>query len=219
VSVRGAVVRHWPLKLAALALSVILWVVVALEKPSTQLVGIQLDLALAPDVATAQPLPPIKAVVSGPQRELIKLTAPLVIHAAIPESGIGAGGGVRRHLTISPADVQLPRDVKVTVQEVEPREIDILLDRRIQKTVAVRAVVEPDSGYALDGPLTVAPAAVRVTGPRTLLFSLDSIATEPLDLRGVAGSFQRSVPLDTSGRTVLRMVPPSVTLSGKTKKT
>ncbi len=217
MSLREWVVRHWPLKLAELALSAILWVAVALEKPSTQLVGIQLDLVLLPDVVPAQAPPAIKAVISGPQRELLKLTAPLAIRAVIPETGIGAG--TRHHLAIAPSDVQVPGGVKVTVQEVEPREIEILLDRRAQKTVAVRAVVQPDSGFALDGPVASQPSAVRVTGPRSLVAALDSVDTEPLDLKGVAGSFARSVALDTAGRAVLRMAPAAVTLSGKTKKT
>jgi YbbR domain-containing protein len=217
VSLRGAIVRHWPLKLAALALAVILWVAVALEKPTTQLVGIQLDLVLAPDVAPAQAPPPIKALVSGPQRELLRLTGPLVIRAVITASGVGAGA--RHHLALAPSDVQVPSGVKVTVQEVEPREIELLLDRRAQKTVGVRAVVQPDSGYALDGPLVVAPPVVHVSGARSLVGALDSVATEPLDLRGVAGSFERSVPLDTTGRAVLKMTPLSVTLSGRIKKT
>jgi hypothetical protein len=217
VSLRGAILRHWPLKLAALALSIILWVAVALEKPTSQLVGIQLDLVLAPDVAAAQAPPPIKALVSGPQRELLRLSGPLVIRAVISESGVGAG--VRHHLVIAPSDVQVPGGVKVTVQEVEPREMDLLFDRRAQKTLAVRAVVQADSGYALDGVLVIAPPVVRVSGPRGLIGSMDSIATEPLDLRGVAGSFERSVPLDTTGSAVLKMTPLTVTLSGRIKKT
>jgi hypothetical protein len=191
--------------------------VVALEKPTTQLVGIQLDLVLAPDVAPAQAPPPIKALVSGPQRELLRLTGPLVIRAVINESGVGAGA--RHHLAIAPSDVQVPSGVNVTVKEVEPREMELLLDRRAQKTVAVRAIVQSDSGYALDGALVVAPPVVQVSGPRSLVGTLDSVATEPLDLRGVAGSFERSVRLDTTGRAVLRIVPLSVTLSGKIKKT
>jgi hypothetical protein len=217
VPLRDAITRHWPLKLAALALSVILWVVIAAEETATQLVDIQLDLALAPDVALAQPLPPIKALVSGTGREMFKLYAtPLVIRAAISESGLGSEA--RHRLAISPSDVQIPRNVRVSVQEIQPHEIELVLDRRAQKTVAVRAVVEPESGYALDGPIVVAPAVVRVSGARSLLGTLDSVATEPLDLRGVAGAFERSVTLDTTGRAVLQMVPPSVTLSGKTKK-
>jgi len=217
VSLRGVVLRHWPLKLAALALSLILWVAVALEKPTTQLVGIQLDLVLGPDVAVAQAPPPIKALVSGPQRELFRLTAPLVIRAVINETGVGAG--TRHHLAIAPSDVQVPGDAKLAVQEVEPREFDLLLDRRAQKTVAVRPVVQADSGYALDGALVVAPPLVRVSGPRSLVGALDSVATEPLDLRGVAGSFERRVPLDTAGHAVLKMTPLSVVLSGRIKKT
>ena len=217
MSLRGVVLRHWPLKLAALALSLILWVAVALEKPTTQLVGIQLDLVLGPDVAVAQAPPPIKALVSGPQRELFRLTAPLVIRAVINETGVGAG--TRHHLAIAPSDVQVPGDAKLAVQEVEPREFDLLLDRRAQKTVAVRPVVQADSGYALDGALVVAPPLVRVSGPRSLVGALDSVATEPLDLRGVAGSFERRVPLDTAGHAVLKMTPLSVVLSGRIKKT
>jgi YbbR domain-containing protein len=217
VSLRGAILRRWPLKLAALALAVILWVVVALEKPTTQLVGIQLDLVLAPDVAAAQSPPPIKALVSGPQRELLRLTAPLVIRAVVNASGVGAG--TRHHLVIAPSDVEVPGGVKVTVQEVEPREIDLLLDRRAQKTVAVHAVLQTDSGFALEGTLGVAPPTVRISGPRSLVTTLDSVDTEPLDLRGVAGSFERKVQLDTTGRAVLRMTPLTVTISGKIRKT
>ena len=210
--------RHWPLKLAALALSVILWVVVALEEPATHLEDIQLDLSLAPTAALAQPLPPVQALIAGSRGEFLKLgAAPLVIRAAIPESAEGA----HHRLVIAPGDVELPRNVKLTVQEVLPREIDVVLDRRAQRIVpvAVRAVVRPQAGYALDGPVTAAPATVRVTGARSLLGDLDSIATQALELRDVAGSFERAVPLDTTGHSVLRIVPPSVTLSGKTKRT
>ncbi len=217
MALRDALLRHWPLKLAALALSGILWVAVALEKPTTQLVAVQLDLVLAPDVAAAQAPPAIKAVVSGPQRELLKLNGPLVIRAVIPESGVGAG--TRHHLAIAPSDVQVPPGAKITVQEVEPREFELTLDRRAQKDVAVRAVVQPDSGWVLEGPVAVVPPVVRVSGPRSVVGSLDSVATEPVDLRGVSGSFERRAQLDTTGRAVLRMAPAAVTLSGKTKRT
>jgi YbbR-like protein len=214
---RDALLRHWPLKLAALALSGILWVVVALEQPATHLEDIQLVLTLSPGAALAQPLPPVQALIAGPRREFLKLSAaPLLIRAAVPESA-----GTRRRILISPSDVELPRDVNVTVQEVQPREIEIVLDRRAEKTVpvAVRAVVEPESGYALDGPIVAAPAAIRVSGARSLLGTLDSVATMPVELRGIAGAFRRTVPLDTSGRAILQMMPPTVTLSGKTTKT
>jgi hypothetical protein len=218
VSVREAMVRHWPLKLAALALSAILWVVVSLDEPATHLEDIRLQLALAPSTALVLPVPPIQAVIAGPRREFLKLTgAPLLVHVAIPDSVTGA----HHHLVISPSDVELPRDVKVTVEDVVPREIDLVLDRRAEKSVpvALRAVVEPEAGYALDGPLEVAPDQVTVSGARSLLSTLDSVATAPVQVRGVAGAFTRIVPLDTTGHAVLRMVPAAVTLRGRTSKT
>jgi len=218
VSVREAIVRHWPLKLAALALSVILWVVVALEEPATHLEDVRLELSLAPTAALAQPLPPVQALIAGPRGEFLKLgVSALVIRATIPDSAAGS----HHRLAISPGDVELPRNVRVSVQEVLPREVDVVLDRRAQRTVpvAVRAVVEPESGYALDGPVTAVPAAVRVSGAISVLGGLDSIATEALQLKGVTGVFARTVALDTTGHAVLQIAPLAVTLSGKTKKT
>ncbi|HTT68145.1 MAG TPA: YbbR-like domain-containing protein [Gemmatimonadales bacterium] len=218
MSVREAIVRHWPLKLAALALSVILWVVVALEEPATHLEDVRLELSLAPTAALAQPLPPVQALIAGPRGEFLKLgVSALVIRATIPDSAAGS----HHRLAISPGDVELPRNVKVSVQEVLPREVDVVLDRRAQRTVpvAVRAVVEPESGYALDGPVTAVPAAVRVSGAISVLGGLDSIATEALQLKGVTGVFARTVALDTTGHAVLQIAPLAVTLSGKTKKT
>lgn len=218
---RQAALRHWPLKAAALALSLILWAVISLEEPATHLEDIRLDLALAPGDALVRPLPLVQALLTGPRREFLKLAAaPLVIRASLPAVPDGAPGAGTRHLVISPSDVEVPRDVEVTVQEIQPRDIEVVLDRREVKVVpvAVRAVVRPRSGYALDGPVRVAPPQVVVSGARSLLDDLDSVSTAPLELEGVAGAFRRSVPLDTTGYGVLQMVPPAVTLSGKTTK-
>jgi YbbR-like protein len=218
VRLRDAIVRHWPLKLAALALSAILWTVVTLDEPATHLEDIRLDLAVAPTDALARPLPPIQALIAGPRREFLKLDAtPLVIRAPVPRPDQDG----HRHLLISPSDVEVPSDVNVTVQEIQPREIEIVLDRRAQKTVpvAVRATVEPQAGYVLAGPVRVEPRDVLVSGAASLLGGLDSVATAPLRLKGVTGNFQRTVPLDTTGHGVLRLTPPAVTLSGRAGKT
>ena len=215
---RDALLRHWPLKLAALALSTILWVVVALEQPATHLENIQIQLALAPTAALVQPLPEVQALIAGPRGEFLKLSAsPLVIRAAVPESAIGT----RSRIFISPSDVELPHDVKVTVQEVQPREIEVVLDRRAEKTVpvAVRAVVEPEPGWVLVGPVVVAPDTIRVSGARSLLATLDSVPTVPIEVKGLAGAFRRTVPLDTVARGVLRMSPAAVTVTARATKT
>ena len=218
---RQAALRHWPLKLAALALSATLWTVISLEEPATHLEDIRLDLTLAPDDALVRPLPPIQALLAGPRREFLKLPTPLVIRASVPARAGGEGDSATRHLVISPSDVQLPRDVNVTVQEIQPRDIEVVLDRRVERLVpvAVRATVEPRAGYALDGPVRAAPPRVAVSGARSVVAGLDSVNTAPLEVRGVAGAIQRTVPLDTTGNGALRMTPPTVTVTGKTTKT
>ncbi len=213
---RGAVTRNWPLKLTAVALSVILWIVVAAEETTSELVGVRLDVDVPPSLALAKPAPPVRAIVTGPGRELIKLyAAPLVIRASLPATA----SPPRHPLAIAPHDVQVPRGVQVTIQDVEPRQVEIEVDRFARRLVpvALRGVVEPESGFALSGRLSLTPRAVEVSGPRGIVFSLDSVFTEPVEVRGVTDAFERTVALDT-GRALVRIVPRAVTLTGRVRR-
>lgn len=211
-------VRRWQLKAAALALSVILWVLIQAEETTTQLVSVELALDMPPNLALARPAPPIRALVTGPGREVIKLyAAPVVIHAAIP-----ANAPVPHYtLSVAPGDIRLPRNAKVTIQDVEPREVELDIDRFVTRTVrvALRAVVEPESGFAIAGPLVLTPSQVRVSGPRLLVAEVDSVVTEPVEVRGVTAAFERTVPLDTARSLFLRVSPREVVLSGRVRKT
>lgn len=218
MALRDALLRHWPLKLTALALSIILWVVVASEETTSQLVSVELELDVAPTLALAAPPPPVRALVTGAGRELIKLyAAPLVVLKAIPPTAQAP----RHRLSIAPADIRVPRNADVTIQDVEPREFDVQIDRLFRRTVpvALRAVVEAESGFALSGPLVLTPAEVRVSGPRALVVRLDSIPTDPIEVRGLTGPFERTVPLDTARSDLLHVSPREVVLSGRVRKT
>lgn len=213
----GIFTRNWPLKLAALALAAILWVFVAAEETTSQLVAVQVDLELPADVALSKAVPPVRVLVTGPGRELIKLYAtPPVIHAALPPGA----GPPRWRLAVSPSDVQVSRNARVNIQDIEPRSIEFELDRvaRRDVPVAVRGVLEAESGFAIARPLVVSPALVRVTGPRILVMALDSITTEPVEIRGVTGAFERTVALDTASRPLLRVTPREVTVSGRARR-
>jgi len=216
VALRDVLTRNWPLKLAALALSVILWVLVASEETTSELVSVQVDLDLPPDLALARPTPPLRALVTGPGRELIKLYAtPLAIRASIPATAMPPVW----HLTVSPPDIQVPRSAKVTIQDVEPRTLDLSLDRLVRRDVpvALRGVVEPESGFALAGRLIVTPSAVRITGARVLVAGIDSFPTEPVEIRGLTGTFERTVALDTARALLLSVMPRTVTVSGRVR--
>jgi len=126
MDIRGALARHWPLKLAALTLSLLLWVVVGSLEVTSQLVAVRVELDYRDSLELARPLPSITALVSGPGHEIIKLYGtPLVLRAPVPESA------VRRpyHLRLTPQRIQVPPTANVTVEEVEPRDVYVRLAR------------------------------------------------------------------------------------------
>ncbi len=207
--------RHWPLKLAALTLSILLWALVSAEETTSQLVAVRLTLDVPPALALASPVPQVRALVTGPGRELFKLYAqPLSLHASVP-----AGAGAHWRLGINPADITVPGTAAVAIQDVEPRELEIDVDRLIRKTVpvALRGTVAARNGYLLDS-LAFEPREVEVSGARIRVAELDSAPTEPLDLHDVAGPFQRTLAVDTTGYPLLQFAPAQGSLRGPARK-
>ena len=211
VPVVARLLRHWPLKLAALTLSILVWALVSAEETTSQLVAVRLDLAVPPALALASPLPQVRALVSGPGRELIKLYAdPLSLRAAVPA---GAGGHWR--VAIRPEDIQVPNAALVSIQDVEPRELDVDVDRLVRRAlpVALRGTVAAKNGFMLDA-LTLSPSSVLVAGARIRVAGLDSAPTESVDLHDVAGEFRRTLAVDTTGFPLLQFAPAQVSLRG-----
>jgi YbbR domain-containing protein len=217
VTLAGVLFRNWPLKVAALALSTILWVYVAAEQPTSKFIDVVVELDLPPELALARPAPQVRAAVTGPWREVTKLyDSPLTVHLAVPASA----GPPRWQAVLVPSDIQVPHEARVTIQDVEPRGLELEIDRVVRRDVpvAVRATVEPESGFALARPVAVTPATVRISGPHALVQAVDSFLTEAVEIRGVTGAFERVVPLDTTGHALLRVSPREVTVSGRARK-
>jgi hypothetical protein len=212
-----ALFRNWPLKLAALALSLIVWVIIASEETTSALVPVQLELDVPASLALTRPPPSVRVLVIGPGRELIKLYAsPPVVRAAVP-----AGTAPPRwHLAVAPSDIQIPRNAKVSIQDVEPRDVDVEIDRMARRSVpvALRGVVEPESGFALSGTPALAPAEVRVSGPRALVLDLDSVHTESFELRGLTAPVEQRILLDTAAHPMLHIAPREVTLTARVRR-
>jgi hypothetical protein len=207
------ITRNWLIKLVALALSVMLYVAVAAQQPTTQLFQLKLAVDLPPGRTLTSKAPTVAVQLSGRGSELMKLRAfPPVIKRAVPDTLAGAVWTVR----LQPSDVQLPPRVDVRVDEIVPREIDLLLDAVARKEVPIvaRVTVVAESGYVLQGGLSLTPAIARVVGPDDQLAGIDSVTTVPVHISGVTGSFVRKVPLDTSVLGIVRVAPKDVEISG-----
>ena len=126
MDLRSLALRHWPLKLAALALAVLLWAGVASQEITTQLVPVRVDVEFADSLDLARPLPSVTALVSGPGHEILKLySTPLVLRVSVPESAVRRAYRVR----LTPERVQVPASTNVTVEELEPRDLLVSLAR------------------------------------------------------------------------------------------
>jgi YbbR domain-containing protein len=153
---------------------------------------------------------PVRALVTGPRRELLKLSAaPMHITRVIADTTIA--DEVR--VDLGPGDLELPRGVDVHVQDVQPRSVAVQLDSTFQRVVPVRAVVRlpPETGHVLSA-IAVVPGTVRLLGPREELTHIDSARTVPLEVAQADGPVEETLALDTSGFGRVRAVPAEVTV-------
>ncbi|HEY6852919.1 MAG TPA: hypothetical protein VI139_01630 [Gemmatimonadales bacterium] len=208
------VTRNWPIKLAALFLSLMLYVAVALQQPITQSFAARLVLELPPGRTLQEALPPIAVVVSGRGSELLKLrTLQRVVTKAVPDTMTGTQWTLR----LATSDVPVPKGADVTVTDITPREITVRLDSVSKKTVRVVPIVsvEAESGYTLRGGLSVTPSEAMVIGPEQNLALVESVTTVPTKISSVDGPFTRTVAIDSTALGIVRVAPKSVDISGE----
>lgn len=211
-TVRGWLVNNWPVKLTALVLSTVLWVAVAAEEPTTQLVPVSLQVEAPPGRTLRGALPPVQGMYVGPTRELIKLySSPPAIRRVLPDTL----SGTEYTLVLSTEDLVVRRNVNVRAQDVQPRAITVTLDDVARRTVPVvsRLRILPDSGHEVVGGIAVLPGSVTVLGPETTVRQVDTAYTVPMELTGVTDPVQRKVPVDTVGLGRVRFTPEEVEIS------
>lgn len=73
---------------------------------------------------------------------------------------------------------------------VAPQEIELRVEPQAEKIVPIRAIFagRADNGFMIGDPVVVRPDSVLIRGPRSLIDTLTSIETEPIDLRGLRNS-------------------------------
>src|SRR5256886_13377788 len=135
-------------------------------------------------------------VIAGKGSEILKLRSfPRVIRKVIPDTFSASLWRIQ----LQAADVELPKGIGVTVADIRPRDIEILLDSVSRKDVRIvpRVKVEAESGYVLRG-LSITPSLAHLVGPEKSLAKLDSVTTLPTVISSVSGPFFQTVPIDTT---------------------
>jgi hypothetical protein len=212
VRLRAALLDDWPLKLTSLALSVLLWVVASAEESASGLLKVAVQVQPPGGRLVVRAPEQLRATVVGPRRDLLKLAAePLILTRLLPDTLTADSV----QLDFAPADLVLPHGVSARVQDIEPRRVTVELDPVIQRLVPVHpvVVVAPDSGFELVGGVGVAPAQVRVAGPRDAVDRVDSVTTLPLSVHRADGPSQERIAIDTGSLGPVRVLPARVTIS------
>ena len=210
MSISSALTADLPLKFTSVGLSVFLWFLAAGEEPASTLVPVELTVRPPAGRTVVRTEGDVRALVTGPRRELLKLSAsPLRLTRALPDTTAAD----QIELELGPGDVELPRGVDVHVQDVRPRMLAVDLDSTFQRVVPVRAVIrlQTGAGHVLRA-IAVVPGTVRLLGPRDLVQRIDSARTEPLAVTRADGPVEETLALDTSGFGRVRAVPAAVTV-------
>lgn len=184
---RSVFVENWPYKIAALALSVLLWFnVTADEERQDQAVPTALEFEIRDSAWVAlSPLTEVTTLFQGRRREIFALLNEPVLRIVIDE----VTDSVMR-IPLSPGDVIVPGDLSVLAISVRPSEVELRLDTVISRTVPITADVTASaaSGFALQSHI-VQPDRVTITGARTEVASISGLRT----IRSDEGEVDRSV--------------------------
>src|SRR2546428_6532501 len=131
-SVGQLIVRNWPMKLAAVFFSIMLYVAVAAQQPRSQSFAMRLASGIPPGGTVRQQTAGVTVVVAGKGSEILKLRSfPRVIRKVIPDTFSAALWRIQRQAP----DGELPKGIDVRVAEIRPAEVESLLDPLPRKSV------------------------------------------------------------------------------------
>ena len=210
------ITRNWPIKAAALFLSLMLYVAVQLQQPVTTSFDVALNVQLPPGRALVQKPPQVRAQISGKGSQILKLRSLSGdITRRVPDTLTAPTWTI--HLDPTDVELALPKGADVRVMEIRPNEITLSLDSVARKDVRIVSLVtvKPESSQVLHGGLSMTPTTARLVGPGKSLATIDSVTTVPMEITNVSGTFSRNVPIDTMPLGFVRLAPKQVTVTGE----
>jgi len=186
--VRKVFLEDWGLKLVALLIAIALWVgVTGLSSPTVKRFTVPLSASAANNVeVTNQLVSDVDIVLTGDKRDLDRLNRS-DLTAVLDLTDVPPGDRV---VTLSPTNVSvnLPQGIKLT--EVQPGRIAVDLEAVEEKDVDVdpNIVGKPADGFEVYSSAAV-PARIRVRAPSSVVNSMDSISTDPVDVSAKKDGF------------------------------
>ncbi|HEY4963005.1 MAG TPA: CdaR family protein [Terriglobales bacterium] len=181
---RKYVLKNLALKVASLAVAVLLWWVVGRDPTIAIPMTVPLEFHHAPDNLEMNSDYPLQAQITmrGPERLLRQITASEV-HAVIDLQGAVPG---ERTFDLTPNQIHVPRNVEV--MQVAPAQFHVSFDHSATRSVDVepRIIGSLLSGYGITD-VKADPAQIVIVGPEKRVDAIENALTDPVDATGVVG--------------------------------
>ncbi len=182
--VRKYILQNFALKLASLAVAVLLWWVVGRDPVIEIPMTVPLEFHHAPDNLEMNSDSPLHAQVTmrGPER-LMRQINPSEVHAVIDLQGAAPG---ERTFNLIAKQIRVPRNVEV--MQVAPAQVHITFDHSASRAVDVepRIIGSLLSGYGVTN-VKADPSQVVIVGPEKRVEAVENVLTDPVDATGVVG--------------------------------
>jgi YbbR domain-containing protein len=175
------ITEDWTLKLFSLGVAILLFLFVTVENATPVDVDFRVEYRLADDIMLTNDAPTtLHTTLQGPWAAFRSFDTsdlePVVIDLKHAEPG------TQRHI-IDISAINPPGGMRVVA--VRPSEVEITLDRRVERQVPVRPVIPegPAYGYEILD-MRITPERARVVGPASKMQTIDFIDTRTIDIMG-----------------------------------
>ena len=217
MSFPGILLRNWRLKIAALALAVLLWVTMRLSddrfsRLDIPSVAVRVEQVHRDWFLRQPPLPStVQMTVSGPLGDLFRvaMSQPVIVirvDSVLKEDSV---------VTLIPDWVDNVDRSSVTIENFVPSSVRLLFERNKEEEIPVSIRLTgslPDSLAMVRAPRANL-LFTRVRGAASVVDRLETVFMEPFDLGLLTGPGRFDVLLDTSGLGDLAVNPTTATLT------
>ncbi len=207
-----SLVSHFWLKIGSLLLATLIWFSVRSQSRSDRtFVGIPCDIRNIPRnleiVERGDEL--LRVVVQGPQNLVASLRDENIsISVDLPDD-IRSGDIT---LELAPNNVQLPYARQLSVLQISPETITIRLEELVSKFVKIQPYIRGAvaDGFEL-GVWEIIPSLTQIRGPTSIVESLETVMTEPIDVTGLSMTFNQRVAVRPAEKLISVIEPAQVT--------
>lgn len=196
---RTLVSENLGLKISAVLLSLLLWFFVTSRGQTEMSIEVNPEFKNVPaGLGIVNHTTRDVVVTIRGQERLMKSVKPSDVRVLVDLSKAKKGEGT---YYINANDVRLP--YAMTVTNVSPVSLKVMLDETISKTVKVTPVITgtPEEGYYVEA-VVVEPRTVAIQGLKTETRKIKELRTEVMDISGLKETTTQELNIDTAGITV-----------------